>query len=460
MAACNASNGKVSKLVHAPVSRATVGLFVCGCRCCCSIPCILFLCFFSQFTFFVASKSIPTPPPASLVLITVPPPSPPVAIGNSHSLLKLGISIGASALLLAVIFVMAACFKFLRRKRDRVVFIGDGDDENDTVLYNDERKKNSGRFTWDEMQKFTMNFSKVIGSGGFSTVYLAQFPDSTLAAVKIHSGSERLNLVYKQELEILLQLRHDNIIKLLGYCDEREEGVLVFEYISNGSLQEKLHGFRDRTSTSLLSWKSRMVIAYQLAQAIEYLHDKCSLQIVHGDIKASNILLDDKLNCKLCDFGSARMGFSSMVLPPSSSFYSSSSSPMMKQLMMGSPGYVDPHYLRTGIASKKNDIYSFGVILLEVITGIEAFCSEKGQMLTSIAGPMLKNHETVAEMMDPQLGRDYDLEEARVMASISALCLRHPASLRPSAANILQTMKDKIASISFLFSPEKKDEGI
>jgi serine/threonine protein kinase len=236
---------------------------------------------------------------------------------------------------------------------------------------------------------------------------------------------------------------------------------MVFEYVPNGSLQEKLH---DAERESLvLSWRSRMTVAFQLAQALEYLHEKCTPQIVHGDIKASNILLDEHLNCKLCDFGFAKMGFASTVQPPSSSPYSSSSSssPLrMKQVMMGSPGYTDPHYLRTGIASKKNDVYSFGVVLLELVTGMEAFCSEREQFLTSILRPMLRNvselgAREVAEMVDPRLAWDYDLEEARAILSISALCLGQSPILRPSASSILQSFKENISSISILFLPEK-----
>jgi serine/threonine protein kinase len=162
---------------------------------------------------------------------------------------------------------------------------------------------------------------------------------------------------------------------------------LVFEYVSNGTLQDKLHGagreIRESSRSTVLSWRKRMAIAYQLAQALEYLHEKCPLQIVHGDIKPSNILLDEQLNCKLCDFGFAKMGFSSTVM----------SSNNRKQVMMGSPGYTDPHYLRTGIASKKNDVYSYGVIILELVTGMEAFCEERGQgqLLTSMIGPILKS---------------------------------------------------------------------
>lgn len=226
-----------------------------------------------------------------------------------------------------------------------------------------------------------------------------------------------------------------------------ELGALVFEYVSNGSLHDKLHG---NGNGSVIPWKNRMAIAFQVAQAIEYLHDKCALQIVHGDIKASNILLDDNLYCKLCDFGFAKMGFSSMVkvMPPNN---------RIMKMMMGSPGYTDPHYLRTGIASKKNDVYSFGVLLLELVTGKEAFCSKTGQLLTSVVGPMLGDLETrklvAAEVVDQRLAisGDFDVEEARELLCISDLCLQQSAALRPCATQILQNMKINIASISFLF---------
>ncbi|XP_059283028.1 probable receptor-like protein kinase At1g33260 [Lycium ferocissimum] len=297
-------------------------------------------------------------------------------------------------------------------------------------------------FTCDEVEKFTMNLSKsrLIAYGGFSTVYLAQFPDSMLAAVKIMDlSSERFQRVYKQELDILLQIQHENIVKFLGNCDNGNEGMLVFEYIPNGTLQEKLHGVD--TKKKLLSWKNRMAIAFQIAKAIEYLHDKCPLPIVHGDIKASNVLLDKKFNCKLCDFGSAKMGFSSTILPPSAT---------TKCVMLGSPGYTDPHYLRTGIASKKNDIYSFGVIILELISGIEALSSDN-ERLISKAGIILRDANKVAEMVDPKLNGNYDLEEAKAMVSLAGFCLGDSLSIRPCASEILDTITSKISSMSFMF---------
>ncbi|XP_039062493.1 probable receptor-like protein kinase At4g10390 [Hibiscus syriacus] len=264
--------------------------------------------------------------------------------------------------------------KFLKRRKHTAA-IGVADDEKGSDLSVEDGKGSVKRFTWDEIKDFTKDFSRLIGQGGFSNVYLANLPCSALGAVKIHVGNDWLNQVFKQELDIVTRLQHDNIVKFIGYCDDQEEGAMVFEYVSNGNLQEKLHG-DERES---LPWKTRLSIAFQLAEAIEFLHDKCSLQIVHGDVKASNILLDERFNCKLCDFGSSKMGFSSTVVPPRT-----------KLIMVGSPGYTDPHYLRTGIASKKNDVYSLGVVILELVTGMEAFCPKRGQLLTSMVAPKLR----------------------------------------------------------------------
>ncbi|KAK4800498.1 hypothetical protein SAY86_020985 [Trapa natans] len=308
------------------------------------------------------------------------------------------------------------------------------------------------RYGWSDIEALTENFATVIGYGGFSTVYLGRSSvglDPAVAMKVQYHGSDRLNLAFKQELDILLRLRHQNIVSLIGYCEDPDSGALVFEYVAGGDLHEKLHG---EHAQEVLPWKARVKIAFQLAQALEYLHDKCDLHVVHGDLKPSNILLVGEgaaLKCKLCDFGSAKLGFSSTVLPPT----------MTKNhlRMTGSPGYVDPQYLRTGVASKKNDIYSFGVVLLEMVMGVEAFCAESGQILAVVAAPALRDldwrtAEGVKEMVDPRLEGEFEADEARAMLHVARLCLDPSPVLRPSAGGVIQIMNEQIPSICRLWS--------
>ncbi|MBA0796104.1 hypothetical protein Gohar_006902 [Gossypium harknessii] len=398
--------------------------------------------------FCVASLSLPS----TVSHTCSDPPTPPLKTTQLHFHPRIAFLITVSlVLLLALSFAMGLLFrcyrlrKLERRKSTSTV-------QPDQIKGNDLGVDGEGfvrKFRWEEIKAATKDFSRVIGQGGFSNVYLANLSGSSRGAVKIHAASDRLNQVFKQELDILLRLRHDNIVKLLGYCDDLEEGAMVFEYAPNGNLQEKLH----EREKEVISWKTRTSIAFQLAQAIEYLHEKCTLQIVHGDIKPSNVLLDQYFNCKLCDFGSAKMGFSSTVVPPSCS--------RTKQVMVGSPGYTDPHYLRTGLASKKNDVYGLGVIILELVTGMKAFCPEKGHLLTSIVAPNLRGisehgaEEKVAQLVDPRLAGEFDLEEARCLLSIAALCLQQCLTVRPSASQIIEMIKEKITSIGFLFTQAK-----
>ncbi|KAE8730717.1 hypothetical protein F3Y22_tig00002890pilonHSYRG00048 [Hibiscus syriacus] len=146
------------------------------------------------------------------------------------------------------------------------------------------------------------------------------------------------------------------------------------------------------------------------------------------------------------------MGFSSMVVPPRT-----------KQIMVGSPGYTDPHYLRTGIACKKNDVYSLGVVILELVTGMEAFCPKRGQLLTTMVSPKLREIADggvgVAGMVDLRLGGEFDWEEAKVMLTIAGLCLQQSPTDRPSAAEIMQTMKGKINSIDSRLSLPSPAKG-
>eukprot|EP01018_Ginkgo_biloba_P012915 Gb_21948 [translate_table: standard] len=337
------------------------------------------------------------------------------------------------------------------------------------------------KLSWEEIEKITDNFRSVIGEGGFSTVYLAVLADQSLGAVKVQRRSERLWAAFKQELEVLLRARHVNVVTLIGYCDERgmnkkpktaqnrnlnlskssqtlklmytqirycltvmktalvaEEGVLVFGFVPNGTLHDKLHS---ETEEVALPWSRRMAIAFQIADALHYLHEVCNPPIVHSDIKSPNVLLDEKYNARLCDFG-----FSKSTDCILSCGYRSTNS---MGSVMGSPGYIDPQYLKTGIVSDKNDVYSFGVLLLELVTGMEAFCVDRGELLTVYAAPYLKDKDKLSEIVDSRLGGQFDFKELEAMATITALCIHEQPNLRPSMDGILSIMHEKLSNTCF-----------
>ncbi|CAN6287736.1 unnamed protein product [Urochloa humidicola] len=312
-----------------------------------------------------------------------------------------------------------------------------GDGEEDFAAFEEKVAEAGPRgLSWAQVEAMTAGFtSAVVGEGGFSTVYLARL-SGALAAVKVHRSSERLHRVFRQELDALQRLRHPHIVRLLAFCDQQEEGVLVLEFAANGNLHERLHGGGKAGGT--MPWARRVTVAVQVARALEYLHDRCEPQVVHGDVKASNVLLDASMCAKLCDFGSARMGFSAAVRPRSSA-----------HTMLGSPGYVDPHYIRSGVVTKKSDVYSFGVLLLELLTGMEAFSppgdGAGGRLLTAVLAPRLKagagGGGDARGLVDERLGTAYDAREAAAVAALAAACVGENPSLRPSMADVVRALE-------------------
>ncbi|KAJ1299137.1 hypothetical protein BS78_01G508700 [Paspalum vaginatum] len=286
------------------------------------------------------------------------------------------------------------------------------------------------QLSWAQVEAMTGGFtSAVVGEGGFSTVYLARLAGS-LAAVKVHRSSERLHRAFRQELDALLRVRHPHIVRLLGFCDQRDEGVLVLEFAPNGNLHDQLHGVK-AGSAAPMPWSRRVSVALQVARALEYLHDRCEPQVVHGDVKASNVLLDAAMGARLCDFGSARAGFSAAVR-------GGSPRPAARAVLAGSPGYVDPHYLRSGVVTKKSDVYSFGVLLLELLTGVQAF--RDGRLLTAAVTSSMAGG-AVGRLVDRRLGVRYDADEAAAVVALAAACVGDNPSLRPSMADVVRALE-------------------
>ncbi|KZV43684.1 putative receptor-like protein kinase [Dorcoceras hygrometricum] len=211
-------------------------------------------------------------------------------------------------------------------------------------------------FTLRDLELATNKFSRdnVIGEGGYGVVYRGQLINSTPVAVKkLLNDMGQAEKEFRVEVEAIGNVRHKNLVRLLGYCIEGTHRMLVYEYVDNGNLEQWLHGAMRHHG--FLTWEARMKILLGTAKALAYLHEAIEPKVVHRDIKSSNILIDEDFNAKVSDFGLAKL------LGAGKSHITTR--------VMGTFGYVAPEYANTGLLNEKSDVYSFGIVLLEVITG-------------------------------------------------------------------------------------------
>ncbi|KAH9294711.1 hypothetical protein KI387_038299, partial [Taxus chinensis] len=245
------------------------------------------------------------------------------------------------------------------------------------------------------LQEATNNFSSYnfLGKGGFGCVYKAKFHDGFCAAVKkLNENRKQGENEFQSEVELMSRVRHPNLVSLLGFCAYGETRLLVYEFMQNGSLEDQIHG---PSHGSALTWSLRLKIALDVARGLEHLHEHCDPSIIHCDLKSSNILLDASYNAKLSDFGlavTAQGGVDRKNIE-----------------VLGTLGYVAPEYLLDGKLTEKSDVYAFGVILLELISGrkpVDKSMPEGCQSLVTWARPQLTDrsklpsivHHTIKEM--------------------------------------------------------------
>ncbi|KAJ0967263.1 hypothetical protein J5N97_024180 [Dioscorea zingiberensis] len=225
--------------------------------------------------------------------------------------------------------------------------------------YGSSQKQSGGmRFTMDEINRATKNFSPAykIGQGGFGTVYKGRLDDGTLVAIKRAKKSvydNHLGLEFQREIQTLARVEHLNLVRYFGYLELGDERIVVVEYVPNGTLREQLDCLHGKT----LDLAARLDIAIDVAHAITYLHMYTDHPIIHRDIKSSNILLTETLRAKVADFGFARLGATESGVSH------------VETQVKGTAGYLDPEYLRTYQLTEKSDVFSFGVLLVELVSG-------------------------------------------------------------------------------------------
>ncbi|XP_050219786.1 cold-responsive protein kinase 1-like [Mercurialis annua] len=289
--------------------------------------------------------------------------------------------------------------------------------------------QNTHLYTYKELRVATENFSpgNKIGQGGFGSVYKGTLRDGSVAAIKVLSaGSSQGVREFLTEIELITDIEHENLVKLSGCCVEGSHRILVYGYLDNNSLAQTLLG--GRCSSIQFSWPVRRKICIGVAQGLAFLHEEVQPHIVHRDIKASNILLDRNLMPKISDFGLAKL------FPNNETHISTR--------VAGTAGYLAPEYALRGQLTRKADIYSFGVLLLEIVSGR----SNTNKRLPSEEQYLLERvwevHEKgeLEKLVDTSLNDDYDAEEACRYMKIGLLCTQVMPKLRPSMSTVVKML--------------------
>lgn len=307
-------------------------------------------------------------------------------------------------------------------------------------------------FSYKELMDATSNFShdKLIGKGGNSLVYKGSMADGKQLAVKILKPTEDSMKEFVSEIEIITTLSHKNIVSLIGFCCENDHLVLVYNYLSRGSLEENLHG--DKEDNKLMSWVERYKVAVGIAEALNYLHSGSDNQpVIHKDVKSSNILLSQDFDPQLSDFGLA-------------TWVTDSQSVITCSDVAGTFGYLAPEYFMYGRVDEKIDVYAFGVVLLELISGKKPISADgpHGQKsLVMWAKPILHGSKT-KELVDQCLSNEYDSDQLERMILAATLCIRRNARSRPQISLVLKLLQGeeetiKWAKLKACISEEKDD---
>ncbi|URE10241.1 serine threonine-protein kinase [Musa troglodytarum] len=275
-------------------------------------------------------------------------------------------------------------------------------------------------FTLRELEAATDNFSdeNVIGEGGYGTVYRGILEDGTQIAVKnLLNNKGQAEKEFKVEVEAIGRVRHKNLVKLLGYCVEGAQRMLVYEYLDNGNLEQWLHG--DVGPSSPLTWDIRMNIMLGTAKGLLYLHEGLEPKVVHRDIKSSNILLDKHWTPKLSDFGLAKM------LGTGRNYVTTR--------VMGTFGYVAPEYASTGMLNETSDVYSFGILIMEIISGRRPvdYSRPPGEVnLIEWIKTMVSNRNT-DEVVDPKMAEKPSSRTLKKTLLVALRCVDPDSQQRP-----------------------------
>ncbi|KAH7572696.1 hypothetical protein JRO89_XS04G0291500 [Xanthoceras sorbifolium] len=301
-------------------------------------------------------------------------------------------------------------------------------------------------FSYEELARATDGFSdaNLLGQGGFGYVHKGVLPNGKEVAVKqLKAGSGQGEREFQAEVEIISRVHHKHLVSLVGYCITGSQRMLVYEFVTNNTLEFHLHGSEYKQIAGkgrpTMDWSTRLKIALGSAKGLAYLHEDCHPKIIHRDIKAANILLDFKFEAKVADFGLAKIA--------------SDLNTHVSTRVMGTFGYLAPEYASSGKLSDKSDVFSFGVMLLELITGRRPVDSTHTFMEDSLvdwfeARPQLNRaleDGNFDGLVDPRLQNNYNHSEMARMVACAAACVRHSARRRPRMSQIVRALEGDVS---------------
>ncbi|MQM11870.1 hypothetical protein Taro_044783 [Colocasia esculenta] len=286
-------------------------------------------------------------------------------------------------------------------------------------------------FTYEELSHITNHFStqNLLGEGGFGCVYKGYLSDGRVVAVKqLKDGGGQGEREFRAEVEIISRIHHRHLVSLVGYCIAENQRLLVYDYVPNDTLHYHLHG----AGRPVMDWSTRLKVALGAARGLAYLHEDCHPRVIHRDIKSSNILLDYSFEAQVSDFGLAKLAMDANT--------------HVTTRVMGTFGYLAPEYASSGKLTDKSDVFSFGVVLLELVTGrkpVDTLQPLGDESLVEWARPIMSRAIETGEfkdLPDPRLENDYNEVEMFRMIEVAAACVRHSAPMRPRMGQVVRAL--------------------